>query len=421
MVVSVPYEEEVDTGGDEDCWSSPKFFLDVKKGQSEDHAIFLTNMFLGLSLDTYLAVGRSKIKTIDELTDEFEITPGDGDHVWVVTRSQDGSVTFWETGTGKHYLLEKRWQGEVEEEEDEGDGSEDEDEEAEEEEGKDFEAFFEEEAVLKERHVRSDEVFHLAEDELGAAGIGDDESSDDEIDLCLPKPSVLPPYWSIHILANHENIWANLQSLDPLNCMYEVDNNMMWKSFCSFEDGFAVPEEDIAIFYQTPSIPARLKKTRANDIRDVIQQMVKDGIRNVRERKMYETKIHEATEKNPDDGKMEKCLAKGLALMEDRLTAPTVVKRDNMTARLNGWRGEVQKDCPKGMKFEGVPINFSISDAKKIKTRIIDKYASGSDSFLLDPDQDCKYVIACHIEPYYCSVNSVWVYIAKLSPLPDED
>jgi len=49
MVVSVPYEEEPDTGGGaEDCWASPKFFLDVKKGQSEDHAIFLANMFLGL-------------------------------------------------------------------------------------------------------------------------------------------------------------------------------------------------------------------------------------------------------------------------------------------------------------------------------------------------------------------------------------
>ena len=62
MVVSVPYEEEPDTGGGpEDCWASPKFFLDVKKGQSEDHAIFLANMFLGLGYDTYLAVGRNKV------------------------------------------------------------------------------------------------------------------------------------------------------------------------------------------------------------------------------------------------------------------------------------------------------------------------------------------------------------------------
>ena len=49
MVVSVPYEEEPDTGGGpEDCWASPKFFLDVKKGQSEDHAILRPALTPGL-------------------------------------------------------------------------------------------------------------------------------------------------------------------------------------------------------------------------------------------------------------------------------------------------------------------------------------------------------------------------------------
>ena len=40
-------------------WSSPNYFMDVKKGASEDHAILQCNLFLGMGLDAYLAIGRS--------------------------------------------------------------------------------------------------------------------------------------------------------------------------------------------------------------------------------------------------------------------------------------------------------------------------------------------------------------------------
>merc|ERR1711970_1561620 len=102
---------------------------------------------------------------------------------------------MWETGTGKHYVLDKRWEGE---QDDDDDDDEQEEEEEEEEDGDaPFEAFFEENTHLDDNYIRSEDVFVVL-DEMGAAGLGDDESSEEEFDLGLPKPQVLPPYWSVH-------------------------------------------------------------------------------------------------------------------------------------------------------------------------------------------------------------------------------
>ena len=65
-------------------WASPKFFLDVKKGASEDHAIMLTNMMLALGLDTYLCTGRAWVQYMDDQTDEMVEKVGDEEHVWVM-------------------------------------------------------------------------------------------------------------------------------------------------------------------------------------------------------------------------------------------------------------------------------------------------------------------------------------------------
>ena len=84
-------------GGGEELWSSPNYFLDVKKGASEDHAILQCNLFLGLGIDAYLALGR--------------LPGGIQQHVWVMTREPNGDVKFWETTKGDFYTLPGRWQG----------------------------------------------------------------------------------------------------------------------------------------------------------------------------------------------------------------------------------------------------------------------------------------------------------------------
>ena len=50
--------QKAQKGGAQELWSNPNYFMEVKKGASEDHAILLANLFLGMGLDAYLAIGR---------------------------------------------------------------------------------------------------------------------------------------------------------------------------------------------------------------------------------------------------------------------------------------------------------------------------------------------------------------------------
>merc|ERR1719426_208529 len=119
--------------------------------------------------------------------------------------------------------------------------------------------------MLSDQRIHASDIF-LDDDDVMGMGVGDDES-DEEEDLFLIKPFVLPPYHSIHVVFNHENIWANLQNLDPTKCLYEIDNAMQWKPFCSFEEGFSPESDQIAPFYKAPTIPTRFKKDRTNKLK----------------------------------------------------------------------------------------------------------------------------------------------------------
>eukprot|EP00966_Prymnesium_polylepis_P175508 4061799-Prymnesium_polylepis.1 len=76
-----------------EVWSSPAHFMNIKKGASEDHAILQCNLFLGLGIDAYLAIGK--------------LPGGLVQHVWVATREPNGDVRFWETTRGRFFTLPK--------------------------------------------------------------------------------------------------------------------------------------------------------------------------------------------------------------------------------------------------------------------------------------------------------------------------
>eukprot|EP00658_Telonema_sp_P-2_P027539 TRINITY_DN21243_c0_g1_i4.p2 TRINITY_DN21243_c0_g1~~TRINITY_DN21243_c0_g1_i4.p2 ORF type:complete len:140 (+),score=23.05 TRINITY_DN21243_c0_g1_i4:199-618(+) len=134
---------------------------------------------------------------------------------------------------------------------------------------------------------------------------------------------------------------------------------------------------------------------------------------------MLECKIDEPESKGKGQDKhMQAVLSKGLRLMEDRMLANDERKRDNITARLNSWKGELIKSAPPtNLSFEGIPINFAFSDSKRIKKRICEKY----EEWLTDSEQDVQFCLGCYIAPYYCSVNSTWLYVTKMKPLSVDD
>ena len=81
---------------------SPNFFMELKRGDFEDHAVYLCNLLLGMNLDAYVCCGR--LHTAKK---------GEKRHVWVMVRDDDGLVRFWETSTGDDVPLPARWRGEA--------------------------------------------------------------------------------------------------------------------------------------------------------------------------------------------------------------------------------------------------------------------------------------------------------------------
>ena len=215
MVSCIQYETDKEVLSDDtDAWATPRFFLDIKKGDEEDHAILLCNLFLGLSIDAYVCIGHGKVVAVDEFTDEETIQATDEQHVWVMTRPADGSIVFWECMKTKDYPLLKRWKGEDgdDDETDEEDEANNQEDEGDDDDDMKFSAFYEDDIMLKDNQIHAPDIFM---DDQGMMGRRDDDSSGEEEDLFLVKPNVIPPYHSIHIVFNHENIWANMQSLDP--------------------------------------------------------------------------------------------------------------------------------------------------------------------------------------------------------------
>ena len=104
--------------------------------------------------------------------------------------------------------------------------------------------------------------------------------------------------------------------------------------------------------------------------------------------------------------------------MEEQMVVEEDTEKARVGRRLQLWKAEIQRVLPKNMGFEGIPINFSFSDAKRIKNRIIDRF---EEWVLEEAEDDFQFVFGACCCPYYCGVNSTWIYACKIRPLPPED
>ena len=136
---------------------------------------------------------------------------------------------------------------------------------------KGFSAFYEDDVTLNRNQL---ETTNFWVDEIKEAVNDDDGDSSEDEDLGLPPPLTIPPFYSVQVIFNHENIWANLGPLDPTKCDYTIDNVVRWKAFCSFSDGFTLEGSEMKAFYDPPAIPAKLKVKRTKTIMGNISEAI---------------------------------------------------------------------------------------------------------------------------------------------------
>lgn len=70
-----------------DVWRTGQSTLATRSGETEEHALLLCSLLLGFGLDAYVCLGADDR----------------GTHVWVLTRSVEGRLCFWESLTGVQY------------------------------------------------------------------------------------------------------------------------------------------------------------------------------------------------------------------------------------------------------------------------------------------------------------------------------
>lgn len=90
FVSLIRHEREPTAGASTvDVWRTVHATLALRGGEAEEHALLLCSLLLGFGLDAYVCLG----------------TDGGGTHAWVLTRSVDGALTFWESLTGQQYPM----------------------------------------------------------------------------------------------------------------------------------------------------------------------------------------------------------------------------------------------------------------------------------------------------------------------------
>lgn len=72
-----------------EIWWETHTFLTKRKGDFENHATLLCSLLLGFGMDAYVCVG----------------TDQKAGRLWVMSRSSDGEITFWESVTGSRYKI----------------------------------------------------------------------------------------------------------------------------------------------------------------------------------------------------------------------------------------------------------------------------------------------------------------------------
>lgn len=453
--------------GFEDVWTTPEFFQAVKKGDSEDHAILMCNLFLGLEkyhgTEAYLCLG--------------ETTEGD-EHTWVMTREADGTVVFWETTNGKSYVLPSRWAGvpPPPEENPEGNAPD----------GQvgaasgtglsDLEEGVEAGEASRKTVTEADLLLVPGDTYLDPEEIFRDQLEDDDplvgrssmvrvskrrplLEMALREADVeifdsMPhqplPYSRLFVVFNNMNLWANLGQANPGYIRYDFSDRSQWLPFVPEDPRYFELRGSIQPFYREVPLQPKFPLYKIRAVENEILREMKLAYAVWRQKNHMQTKFLNT---------LTPLLKRGCSILEKRLVASDddsiTQELADMQARLNtlregtpdetkaqrtqrldemetlkkrmrrirsriqgqdydSWRGTLMEELPVGHDFVGVPINFSYYDAVRIRKWIMDKYPYHADDCV-----DSKFAFGVHAEPYRNQVLSVWVFLCKVTPVPE--
>ncbi|KAJ6242917.1 centrosomal protein of 76 kda [Anaeramoeba flamelloides] len=341
--------DEITFGGRRDVWCSPNFFLSLMKGSAEEHAALQVSMLISLEIDAYLCQGKTKTG---------------GEHYWVMVREVDGNVTFCECSTAKN---------------ESGDESQDD--------------------ILNEKEMETENSSDLEKNKIRLDNSSDedqDKIGKEEMEI---KDELIIPYMTLEIIANHKNLWANIQdTLDPAQILYDLEDKKKWLPFVDEKDGF---DKAVKPFYKTIRLGPKIPEGRAQLFANRIRKEVIAGYTNFRHGKNLKTIFLK---------KFTPVIESGLDYYEKR-ELEVITEEDEQSYKI--WRGKIAELCPQGYRFNAYTINFNYTDPTRIRNYIMEKY-----DFQQDESIDTVFACGVYVRGYYGRVSSVWIMLCVMTILP---
>ncbi|KAJ5074351.1 centrosomal protein of 76 kda [Anaeramoeba ignava] len=367
-VKCIPFENDEETfNGRDDVWCSPNFFLDLKKGSAEEHAMLIVNMLLGLGLKAYFCYGK---------------TYSGDPHTWVMTLASNGSVSFYETSTGKEYVLKDQWGG-----------------------YKDSEQSLYDALATDTDLDQPKKPLSKQNDELELdSDVDEPVKKKIQTNTNLPEIEVLTenreklPYMNLSIVSDNTNLWANIQpSLDPCKIDYDLSDRSKWLPFIESVD------EEVKPFAEPSRIRPKVPAGRIDLMAYQLQSEIVAAYKNWRHGNHMRTYFHP---------KLPGVMKHLLYYYEMQALG----KLDSSGHKdLLIWKGKLTAAAPVGYSFVGVPLNFNYTDNKKIIKFLFEKF-----DYHTEVNPDVCFACSVYIKSYFNSVCSVWVFIAKMVPKPKE-
>lgn len=221
-------------------------------------------------------------------------------------------------------------------------------------------------------------------------------------------PPVFLPYMTIDCVVNDKNIWGNMQHLDPSLIEYDLENEEHWSPlFCEvFPESSIAEQYPIRPFFEVGldkiRIPTPVSSARVEALEKEIYIELKVGILNWRHTRYMKTGWL------PE---MDAHLRNGLITYEyqDLTGIPNPLG-------LTAWKSDVSRVIPQGCNFVGIPIHFCYADPKKIRHYIIDHFDLHSHK-----SKNAKFSFGTYVCAHYGNVSSVWVYVALVTPVKEEE
>jgi len=408
MEFSVPPRQRA--RGEINVWQPPGDVLSLRRGSVQDHAVLLCCALLGLGKMAFVCKG----------------TVQDGkEHVWVMTREQGGTVTFWESTTGAKYHLPNRWSGDPS-------GSDQISAQVEQrwrDRGANWKWQDQEHIMRRTHFTRAQHLEHM--DDLRSLPISSwKEFYEHEGNI------VVVPYDTIEVIFNGTQLWGNLGNHHPACVYYDMEHDRRsWQPLVSETE---MPRLQASKGVAIPVGPA-ISKSTIEALQSSIEAEIRESVRLIRMRQGFESYFEESE-------LMQETLEQQLSFLEYEcgLDADWVYEESGELRK--PWGGAPpfnskpyvehckqewakywqQKKHVNGIRvylpvkenhvLSGVPMHFSTSDVRELRKHLLVSKACAE--YLNLPSDDVVFSVCVKIFPMPSSVASVWVFLGAEIPLP---